>query len=442
MTASLRGGRYEVTGTLGEGAQAVTLEAKDAQRGGRVVAIKRFDVRGAARWKDVELAEREARVLASLDHPLLPKYVEHFEEGGALYLVMEKIDGESLAALRKRGAAFDERDVWRFLRDAGDALDYLHRRAPPLIHRDVKPTNVIRRPDGSFALVDFGAVREKLRPEGGSTVVGTFGYMAPEQFQGRALAASDVYAAGATALAMLTGHEPESLPHKGLRIDVRAALGGRVGKRLTAAIEAMTDPDPERRASRIAPLVPDDRGGRAPQSELRDGPRPSKRELGRRRRASRGAAREAAREAKREAKRRAHARRRAATRLAGPWRVLIPMLWVLWGLAWAAHPPWTFMLLAMVPIFALRRFATIPAGPAPPGASPEGAGHSSEAGDAGAARGEDGAAYRVQDAGDVRARVAGPARDVELDPLDDDAGDGAADVTSRRSSRSRGRTLR
>jgi len=335
--------RYEVTGTLGEGAQAVTLEARDAARGGRAVAIKRFDVRGASRWKDVELAEREARVLASLDHPLLPRYVEHFEEGGALYLVMEKIDGESIASLRKRGVTLDERDVRRFLRDASDALDYLHGRAPPLIHRDIKPTNVIRRADGSFAFVDFGAVRDRLRPEGGSTVVGTFGYMAPEQFQGRALPASDVYAAGATALAMLTGAEPESLPHKGLRIDVRAALGKRVDKRLVAAIEAMTDPDPEKRAERIAPLLRDDD---------RDGGHVE----GRKRRDGRG---RAAKDERRRTRRAARARRRAETRLAGPWRWLIPLLWTLWGLAWLTHPSVLVMVLAIAPLIALRRFATV-----------------------------------------------------------------------------------
>src|SRR4029077_17032967 len=136
----------------------------------------------------------------------------------ALYLVMEKIEGESLAALRARSATLSEAEVVRLLQDAADVLDYLPGRAPPVIHRDIKPGNVIRRPDGSFAFVDFGAVRDKLRPEGGSTVVGTFGYMAPEQMQGRALPASDVYAIGATAVSMLTGCEPEELPHRGLAI--------------------------------------------------------------------------------------------------------------------------------------------------------------------------------------------------------------------------------
>jgi hypothetical protein len=254
MPEPLRDGRFVVLGTLGEGSQGRTFDGVD-KRLGQPVAIKRFDVRGAASWKDVDLAEREARVLQSLSHPSLPRYVDRFEEDGALYLVMEKIDGESLGALRKRGITFGEEDVARLLADASAVLDYLHGRSPPVIHRDLKPGNVLRRPDGSFAFVDFGAVRDKLRPEGGSTVVGTFGYMAPEQFQGRALPGSDVYALGATALAMLTGREPEELPHRGLAIDVRAALGRRASERLVGVLERMLDPDPDRRASRIAPLL-------------------------------------------------------------------------------------------------------------------------------------------------------------------------------------------
>lgn len=249
----LREGRYAVLRVLGEGAQGATLEAVD-KRDGRLVAIKRFSVRGAASWKDVELAEREARVLASLSHPALPCFIEHFEEHGALYLVMERVEGESLLELRKRGQRFDRQEVARFLRETSQVLDYLHSRAPPVIHRDIKPGNVVRRPDGSFALVDFGSVRDSLKPEGGSTVVGTFGYMAPEQFQGRALPASDVYAVGATAISLLTGCEPEKLPHRGLAIDVAAALGGS-DPALVGALGAMLEPDPDRRASRIEPLL-------------------------------------------------------------------------------------------------------------------------------------------------------------------------------------------
>ena len=246
----LRGGRYAPHGLLGEGAQGVTYDAADLENG-RAVAIKRFDVRGARGWKDVELAEREARVLSTLDHPLVPTYIEHFEEDGALYLVMGKVVGETMESLRQREGALSEAEVRRFLASADSALTYLHGRASPVVHRDIKPRNVVRRPDGSYVLVDFGAVAELLLRKGSSTVVGTVGYMAPEQFQGRAQASTDVYAVGATALAALTGREPETLAHDGLRVDVRGALGDRVSPELVAALERMLEPDPRARAKSI-----------------------------------------------------------------------------------------------------------------------------------------------------------------------------------------------
>ncbi|WP_438015928.1 serine/threonine-protein kinase [Sorangium sp. So ce315] len=325
---SLREGRYVITRALGEGAQGHTLEAID-KRIGKLVAIKRFQIRGASSWKGVELAEREARVLASLSHPSLPAYLDHFEEDGALFLVMEKIDGESLGAMRRRRAVLGRDEVVRFLRDASGVLDYLHGRAPPVIHRDIKPNNVIRRPDGSFAIVDFGAVRDRLRPEGGSTVVGTFGYMAPEQFQGRALPASDVYAVGATALCLLTGEEPEDLPHRGLAIDVPAALGGRADPRLVRVLSAMLEPDPERRAARIAPLLAGlDAGGAPAERDARTAYRDA-------RRAERDA-RKVYRDA-RKAEKRARKQERRARRHEGraaPWRGLdgLPLVAALFGL--------------------------------------------------------------------------------------------------------------
>jgi protein kinase-like protein len=260
MNETLQDGRFVLTGLLGEGSQGRTFDAID-RHDGRRVAVKRFDVRGASRWKDAELAEREARVLQSLSHPKLPRYIDHFEEQGSLYLVMEKVEGETLASLRARGRTLAPAEIFRFLDDAADVLDYLHRRPVPVIHRDLKPGNVLRRSDGSFAFVDFGAVRDKLRPEGGSTIVGTFGYMAPEQFQGRALPASDVYAVGATALSLLTGREPETLPHRGLAIDVRASVEPSVDRALAGLLERMLEPDPDRRPARLRALLDELRAG-------------------------------------------------------------------------------------------------------------------------------------------------------------------------------------
>lgn len=272
----LRNGRYELVRALGEGTQAETFEALDtgskatltnkwdsyvseARTGKKpappdprgLVAIKCFRIGKAKAWKDVELAEREAKVLQSLSHPNLPKYIEHFEEEGALYLVMEKIEGENLATIRARGGSQSSAEVLRMLADVGAALRYLHGRAPPVVHRDIKPGNILRRPDGSYVLVDFGAVRDKLKPSGGSTVVGTFGFMAPEQFQGRASSRSDLYGLAATALVMLTGEEPEDLPHEGLGIDVAKAVPRGAPRPLVRALAAMLEPDPDRRASTI-----------------------------------------------------------------------------------------------------------------------------------------------------------------------------------------------
>lgn len=249
----VRGGRFVLTREMGGGAQASTWEAVDKQVG-QAVVIKVFRVKGARSWKEIELAEREAKVLRSVRHELCPAYVDHFEEDGCLYLAMTRIAGTPLDEIAKADG-FEPNDVFAFLRDAADILDYLHGRHPPLVHRDIKPGNVVRRPDGRYCLVDFGSVRDSLKPEGGSTVVGTFGYMAPEQFQGRGMPASDIYAVGATALFMLTGVDPDQLPHVGLKIDVPRVLAGRPMSTTLRLLERLVEPDPDRRARSLTQLL-------------------------------------------------------------------------------------------------------------------------------------------------------------------------------------------
>ena len=263
--------RYRVVRSLGSGGQGHTFLAID-EESGTEVALKRFDLRAATDWKRVELFERECKVLRSIRHAAIPKYLDQFEHDGAFYLVMERVLGESLQERRMRGVHMTEGEVWRVLHEVGAILDELHAMQPPVIHRDVKPHNLVRRPDGTIALVDFGAVRDMLAARGGSTVAGTFGYMAPEQLHGRAFPQTDVYGLGATVIALMTGREPEDLAHKGLRIDVVSEV--RASPALIAVLQRMLEPDPDLRPATVREAM----GPHAPRPEKAAAPASASRE--------------------------------------------------------------------------------------------------------------------------------------------------------------------
>ncbi|WP_199288979.1 serine/threonine-protein kinase [Pseudanabaena sp. FACHB-1998] len=217
--------RYRITSLLGKGGMAITYAAADIQSQ-HDVAIKVLSLRQASQWKAIELFEREAKVLASLHHPQIPQYLDYFyidlESDRRFYLVQELIVGESLATLAPQ--RLTEASVIDIANQILQILCYLQELTPPVIHRDLKPQNLIRRPDGAIALVDFGAVQDIYRNTvaGGSTFVGTYGYMAPEQFRGQASCASDLYGLGATLLFLLTQRSPSDLPQSRMKIDVRA----------------------------------------------------------------------------------------------------------------------------------------------------------------------------------------------------------------------------
>ncbi len=210
--AELRGA-YVLHAVLGRGANGVTYRAERTSDG-HVVAVKEMPIGTMDSVKALELFEREAKVLAQLSHRAIPKYEDDFAFGigkaTALYLVQELVSGETLAE-EAREKRYTTGEVWAIVAEIADVLAYLHALSPPVIHRDVKPANVMRRTDGSLCLIDFGSVREAMKSSGGSTVAGTFGYMAPEQLAGRASPASDIYGLGALAVALLTRHEPDAL---------------------------------------------------------------------------------------------------------------------------------------------------------------------------------------------------------------------------------------
>ena len=207
--------RFEILGLLGRGGQAVTYLGHD-RRSDEQVAIKELSLGGVSDWKAVELFEREAKILESLDHLQIPTYVDAFHEesdgGIRFFLVQQFVDGTNLEAQLDAGAIWDEERARRLLGEMAEILAYLHSHSPPVIHRDIKPSNLIEGKDGRLYLIDFGAV-QLVAPHtaGGSTVVGTTGYMPLEQFMGRAQPATDLYALGATVVHLLTRTHPADL---------------------------------------------------------------------------------------------------------------------------------------------------------------------------------------------------------------------------------------
>ncbi|MCP4809121.1 MAG: serine/threonine protein kinase [Proteobacteria bacterium] len=220
------------------------FRARDRESGG-VVAVKDMPLVHPDA-KGTELAHREATALRQLDHPALPAAIESIAERGRLYLVQEFIRGRTLAE-ELVDRRYDQDDVLAIVEEILSILSYLHGRSPPVVRRDLKPGNVMRRADGSLALVDFGSVRDALRdPQlGGRTVAGTFGYMAPEQLPGDAYPATDVYGLGVLAIALLSRRDPAPL------MDWSGALRWKDVVSVHPAVEAllvrMLEPDPERR---------------------------------------------------------------------------------------------------------------------------------------------------------------------------------------------------
>ena len=188
-------------------------------------------------------------------------------------LVMEYVEGTPLAQTIAERQGLEPAAVMHLFVELLGVLDYLHGRVPPVLHRDVKPTNIIVRPDGTPALVDFGSVRRVfLGPdETGSTVAGTYGYMPYEQYMGQASPASDLYALGATMLHLLTGRPPREFMTDEGRIEVPADLPG--DARVRAVIARLLRPSPaERFASArdvsqalVSPTALVPAGGRQPQ---------------------------------------------------------------------------------------------------------------------------------------------------------------------------------
>jgi serine/threonine protein kinase/membrane protein implicated in regulation of membrane protease activity len=205
--------RYRVIQLLGEGGMKAVYLAEDLRFKARhcalAVMVDSF-TSDNARHHAVFSFQREADVLAQLDHPAIPKVSDRFSEQDHHYFVMDYVAGQTLEArLAAAGGRLGQSEAIDIALQICEALDYLHSRIPPVVYRDVKPANLIVTPEGRVKLVDFGIARHFTRQ---GTTVGTIGYAAPEQYQGECEPRSDVYALGATLHHLLSGGDPARFP--------------------------------------------------------------------------------------------------------------------------------------------------------------------------------------------------------------------------------------
>ncbi|NMG07093.1 serine/threonine-protein kinase [Brasilonema sp. UFV-L1] len=256
MNGQVLGERYQVQQQLGKKAGRRTLLARDLLTG-EMVVVKLLSFNSDFEWDDLKLFEREAETLKNIAHPSIPRYLDYFEINSSnikgFALVQTYIPAQTLDQYIKAGRTFTEAEVKQIAKALLKILIYLHEQKPPIIHRDIKPSNILLtnrsgNSVGQIYLVDFGSVQTVAAGEGGTiTVVGTYGYMPPEQFGGRTVPASDLYSLGTTLIYLVTGTQPADLPQKDLRIQFEQAAI--LSPTLSEWLKWMSEPSLERRLS-------------------------------------------------------------------------------------------------------------------------------------------------------------------------------------------------
>jgi serine/threonine-protein kinase len=199
--------RYELGGVLGEGGQARVFHAVD-RRDGSTVALKVLRPELAKDPQAVARFVAESRLLMELDHPHIVHGLRVAREGATFFCAMEEVDGECLQQTLEREGRLDEDTALRVVRQVADALDHLHRRG--LVHRDVKPGNIMLGDDGRAVLIDLGFAVPGAGGPDAATTAGTVHYISPEQARGAAVldVRADIYSLGATLYHLCTGALP------------------------------------------------------------------------------------------------------------------------------------------------------------------------------------------------------------------------------------------
>ena len=249
-------GKYEILKKIGQGGMSRVYLAMD-NRLNKQWAVKEIDKQ--INDKNNEIAFQslvaEANLMKKLDHPSLPRIVDIIDSEETIYIIMDYIEGEPLSTILDGYGAQAQDVVIMWAQQLCEVLDYLHTRTPVIIYRDMKPANVMLRPDGNIKLIDFGIAREYKDTNISDTVnLGTKGYAAPEQFggQGQTDPRTDIYCLGVTLYHLVTGQNPCEPPYELYPIrHWNASLSGGLEK----IIQKATQLNPEDRYQSCAELL-------------------------------------------------------------------------------------------------------------------------------------------------------------------------------------------
>lgn len=248
-------GKYEILKEIGRGGMSVVYLAMDKHLN-KQWAVKEFKKSGTDKNNEVYEASllAEANLIKRLDHPSLPRIVDIIDNGVTIYIIMDYIEGESLDKVLKEYGAQSEENVIGWAKQLCDALGYLHSQKPPIIYRDMKPANVMLKPEGNIKIIDFGIAREyKEESLADTTVLGTKGYAPPEQYTKQTDARSDIYALGMTMHHLLTGVDPRTVE---AYTPVRQ-WNPELSEGIEAIIDKCVQIDPENRYQTCAELLYD-----------------------------------------------------------------------------------------------------------------------------------------------------------------------------------------
>ena len=210
--------KYEILTLIGQGGMSKVYLARD-RRLNKQWAVK--EIQKKARDKNnevvVQSAIAEANMIKQLDQPSIVRIVDIIDNPDVIYIIEDYIEGETLNTILEENGAQPQELVIEWAMQICEALEYLHTRKPAIIYRDMKPSNVMLKPDGNIKIIDFGIAREYKEQSLADTVsLGTKGYAAPEQFGGKGQtdARTDVYCLGVTLYHLVTGHSPCDPPYE------------------------------------------------------------------------------------------------------------------------------------------------------------------------------------------------------------------------------------